>query len=842
MVSVNYLKYLLVFLFLEIGIQVAYTQDSISILLSRLEKSQPSEKVDLFNRLAFCYNDTNITKSIYYSQQAIEIANSVKDTSGLTEALYNIAYIQFIKGDNNEAFKNMTNAYNYFNISNNKIGIARSTDILGLFLLMDGSLEKSFAYHLKALMIFNELYDTTGIISATNNLGIVYRYLGNINKAITYHRLALELALKTNNKLLSTVYNSMGSYYSSQNEDDSALIFFRKVINIQPTTFQLKDRHCAALHNIGNIYRKKGNLDSAIFYFNRTLKESSIFGLSNITSSTLKNFGIIYDQKGNSKKAIEFFNKSMQIAKENNLKRIIAENYLLLSGIFLKQGDYKQALDFQQKYSILQDSIFSDDLNNKMAQFDVDFLLQQKEKDQAVLLKNIAEQKLQIEKSKYLNTALIIICSLLFLISLLIYRLFKLNKNSAFQLKELNEELEQRVEIRTQKLQQEIENHEITAIALVKERDRAEESDRLKTAFLANLSHEIRTPMNAILGFTDLLSSDISAESQDRFIAIIHRSGQHLLNIINDIIEISKIEAGHVVPNFSAVNLNEMVDNLFKTITTLQSGKRELEVRLIKPGEEKDNLYITDEVKLLQILNNLINNAFKFTESGYIEFGYEIKTNNEINFIVSDTGVGIEEKYQNVIFERFRQVEGNLSIIKGGSGLGLAISKAYVELLGGKIKVESEIGKGSVFSFTIPLVKSDKKPEIKKLFKQEPNYEEEKCILIVEDDILNCQLFEEILTLGKYQFEFAANGFDAVVRCRENKNIQLVLMDIKMPVMNGFEALTEIRKIRPELKVIAQTAYALPEDIEKIKKTGFDAYINKPIVKEELLALIKANL
>jgi PAS domain S-box-containing protein len=237
---------------------------------------------------------------------------------------------------------------------------------------------------------------------------------------------------------------------------------------------------------------------------------------------------------------------------------------------------------------------------------------------------------------------------------------------------------------------------------LVLAKNKAEESDRLKSAFLANLSHEIRTPMNAILGFTELLQDpEITFNDLESYVAIIHKSGYHLLDIINDIIEISKIETGQVLPRLTQVDLSNMMQDLLSTLL-ISVPKEKRELLQIDPESLKNNCSIeTDEVKLLQILNNLTVNAMKFTEKGYVKLGYRI-FESHIEFVVEDTGIGIDKKYHNHIFDRFYQVESEHRIKAGGSGLGLAISKAYVEMLGGEISVDSNPGKGSEFRFTIP--------------------------------------------------------------------------------------------------------------------------------------------
>lgn len=818
--------------------------DSITVLLSKLNNSKPHERTNILIQLAKCYQDSSFSKATYYSEQALESAKLMNDSIGLADIYYSLGFIQLLKGENNSASKNLTKAYNLYHLTKNKLGIARCSDNLASIFRYAGSFEKALEYHLNSLAVFDEFKDTSGIIGVKNNLGILYRNLKNNQKSISYYQAALKLALKSNNKLLSTVFNSIGSYYWYKQLNDSALYYYRKALNINPQSLLLKERHCAALNNIGNVYRSTGNLDSAIYYYEQSLLKSNQYDLKNLSAITLKNFGVIFNQLGKSNDALKYLERSILIAKKSNLKRIISDDYLLLSDIYSKQGDYRKAFEYHKHYSAIQDSIYNDEQANKITQIEVDFILQQKKMDNAILSKNIAEQNLKIQRTVSLLTILSLIIAFLIILSFTIYRLLKFTKKSAQDLRDMNNELEKRVLSRTLNLQSEIEEHRLTASALIKAKEKAEESDRLKSSFLANLSHEIRTPMNAIQGFTGLLlTPDLTSDKKENYISIIKKSGTQLLSIINDIIEISKIDAGQIRPQYSPVNIYEFIKDLFNIIVVTIPKEKDVELRATSSNIYPELIISTDEVKLLQVMNNLINNALKFTETGFVSFGYEVINEKEIKFFVQDTGVGIDEKHRQLIFERFRQVEGNLTITKGGSGLGLAISKAYIEMMDGTISLESELGKGSIFSFTIPLIKAEKFAT-----KTLPNNQPEKSIkgdheqiLIAEDDENVYLYFEAIMNKHNYKIIRATNGKEAVDICSKN-DIRLVLMDIKMPVMNGYEALKRIKQIKPHLKVIAQTSYALPEDRILIDEAGFDGYLSKPIVMEDLFHLIDTHL
>ena len=375
---------------------------------------------------------------------------------------------------------------------------------------------------------------------------------------------------------------------------------------------------------------------------------------------------------------------------------------------------------------------------------------------------------------------------------------------------------------------------------LKKAKEKAEESDRLKSSFLANLSHEIRTPMNAIIGFADLLEvEDLTPSQREHYIQIIRKSGDYLLAIINDIIEISQIDSGQVELKPTLANPQILLKELYNTLELTLPVKKDLAFTLDPVPDNIPKRILIDEVKLKQIMINLIGNAFKFTSEGEISFGCYMKDDSHLVFYVKDTGIGIEPENHKVIFERFRQIE-NRQFFNGGSGLGLAIVKAYTDMMDGTIEVVSNPGIGSLFTATLPLnlpeeQEKDTNTETEN-FKMETK---ERFILVAEDEDINWFLLDQILTPINYKLMRAVNGREAVDICRENDDIDLVLMDIKMPEMNGYEALQEIRRFKPELPIIAQTAYALPSDVERLKKS-FSDYITKPINRQLLLKKISA--
>ncbi len=389
------------------------------------------------------------------------------------------------------------------------------------------------------------------------------------------------------------------------------------------------------------------------------------------------------------------------------------------------------------------------------------------------------------------------------------------------------------------KIGEDITQQKQTEIDLKEALDKALQSDKLKTAFLANMSHEIRTPMNGILGFVNLLSDpSLSSSKVQEYSSIISKSSKRLLSTINDIIDISKIEAGemHILRN--EVSVNNMLDELLKFHKVEAEDKG---LKLISKPElgNHESVIITDCVKLHGILTNLIKNAIKYTKYGIITFGYTLK-NDFIEFFCDDTGIGIPENRIHAIFNRFEQADIEDVMVYEGSGLGLAISKAYTEILGGQICVESVQFKGSNFKFTIPfepVYEIIEKPKVELIEKENSNLSNLN-LLIVEDDEVSAEFLQTILESDFNNIYFAVNGIEAVQKCKDMAELDLILMDVKMPKMGGYEATREIREFNKDIIIIAQTAYAMQGDMEKALDAGCNEYITKPVNQKALNKLI----
>lgn len=544
-----------------------------------------------------------------------------------------------------------------------------------------------------------------------------------------------------------------------------------------------------------------------------------------------------------------------EIVKQN---KVLAENLVVIK-------QHQQEIDLQQKQKVLdrkEMAIRNEILDKQKAEIQSQ---QQKIDGQRNIL-TLQQKKIQVQNwFLMLSVAVVLLTlSLIFFIYRVLRNKQRANilleeKNLAIQLKNFeiekqNEEIEIQAKI-LDDTNKELEQHNLQLEEIVQERtneykkakEKAEESDNLKSAFLANMSHEIRTPLNAIVGFSEILSREVPEDSSvQQFIDIIKQSSQDLLVIINDIIDIAKIESEQLQVNIINCDIYSELEGVYSIYSELisKNDKYKNIQLLYTPDNRFANHFIikTDTGRIKQIFNNFLSNALKFTKTGTIQFGYKV-LESEVEFFVSDTGIGIPLNLQGAIFQRFRKINQDDEYFFSGTGLGLAISKSLVELLGGRIWFNSEPGVGTKFSFTIPLSEGEVSYERNNHHIHDSISFPGRTILLCEDDFNSRELMKIHLSSLEFNIIEAIDGEDAIAKFKANPNIDLVLLDIQMPRLDGYKTLIELRKIsNGKLPIIAQTAFAMTQDIEKIVESGFDDFISKPIIFDKLTEVLEKGL
>jgi len=485
-------------------------------------------------------------------------------------------------------------------------------------------------------------------------------------------------------------------------------------------------------------------------------------------------------------------------------------------------------LKYYVRYNEIKDSVKTYETRKKVAELEGLYNYEQKAKELSNKNAELKQQKIQ--KNVFISGSIFLLIAFI-----IIYYAYRKKKKAEKELQEHHNNLEKLVKQRTKELDLEISERKI-----------AEESDKLKTAFLSNMSHELRTPLNAIIAFSNFLKDPgLSDEKRNEYLNYISNAGDNLLQLIDDIIDCAKIESGQLSINKTACNITGILAELLRIFNELKGKKNKsnIEFRINPKCLEKNVIIETDPLRLKQILNNLLENSLKYTLKGYVEMGFE-DIDHSVQFYVKDTGIGIQKDKQQLIFERFLQVNSIKDRGFGGTGLGLSICKNLVNLLGGNIWVESELNKGSVFSFTIPYkdIRIESRPEKEESeispLKMDFDYKwNNKVILIVEDEDLNFKVLESALARTDATILRANDGLEAI-RMVKNQDLSLVLMDIQMPKMDGYLATKEIKKINSKLPVIAQTSYAMSGERERCIEAGCDEYLPKPLNLAELLSII----
>lgn len=779
----------------------------------------------------------NPGQMLQLSTRALKLLITAGDNAKLAKAYQLVGESYFYLNSTGNAIEALQKSVERYKASPDSVELARTYNIMGICYQRRGKYSESLEYLQRALAIKERLNDSASLAATLNNLGVNYRLVGQPEKALKYYLQCEAIYRKVGNlKNLSSIQNNIGLIFIDLEKYQDALVWFNEALT---TKLELRDTATLAItyDNLGQVHTKIGNYHKALEFF--TLSEKLYRALNDRHGIALglTQKASIQVITGNYKEAIQNVMKGQTIARADGDNKILKESYRILSDYYLRIGDLYKSRQMMAEYANMIEKTFTEKTTREIADLTIRYEAEQKERDNKLLQANLEIERINLKhstKNQLLYSLLSILLFTLLIGSLLtILRAKRKNqeiKRVNKQLSDLNSQLEQIVNNRT--------------IQLTNALRKAEESDRLKSAFLSNLSHEIRTPMNGILGFAKLLTDDnLSQEDRKHYLEIITRQGNNLIQIINDIISISKIEAGQMEFTYTSFNVNQLLSELFTMFSSESYSlkKEHVELKLVKSLSDRQAVIFTDPARLEQVFMNLLDNAFKFTDSGGIEFGYTLEKPNQIEFFVKDTGIGIPSEEQGRIFDRFYKHTPSAQVVKGGTGLGLSISQEIVRHLGGELKLESEVGRGSTFYFALPYASTGISPSEKRTSAKKLKWKG-KVILVVEDDLINYQYIEALLSKTGVQLIHVKNGEDAVEVCHIHDDISLVLMDIQLPFMNGLDAAKKIKDFRRHLPIVAQTANAFTTDRWQCLEAGCDAYIAKPIDPDELMSLISSKL
>jgi len=875
--SVHFFQFAIFLIIISICKNSFSQQNEINLLKQQLIRvKSDTNKIDLLNNLAYSYLESNLLdEGSKRSNEALRLAEKNNYELGRAKALENMGLyneyanqywmaIHYYKlsydiwqelEDNREMARQFNNigamyrtmasydtALNYFQKSLELLEIVKDSSILaqtysliGLVYNSKGNFEGSLEYLLESLNLYECTNDALGKGIAYCNIGMIYRRLQDYEKALEFQLMAIELDEKSGaQRPIIESYIQIGIIYEETAKYNKAIETYQKGLEIA-RKYNDKKKIAGCLNNIGVVYFDIKDFNKALEYYFQSLDIKKQIGDKHGITVTTINIAEAYfellktnemspqeSETGSiepSDKIIGLLEESVVLAEETRNYQDLSNTYNALISALSYFNMYDDAIYFQGKLIALNDSLFTIEKNSNLVNLQTEFAVQQKEQEIAFLIAlNVTQEtklkKQNLEKYFYMGGGI----ALLILVFGLLSRLNFIRRTR-------NE-----LKIKSQQIQH--------------EKKRAEKSHKIKEQFIANMSHEIRTPMNSLIGMTSILLKNKPLKSQEKYLNAITKSSENLLVVVNDILDFSSLETGQI--KFENV-LFKLEEELQKVEDILKYRAKEKRIKLECLIEEGlPEWIIGDPTRLSQILLNLAGNAIKFTEKGSVTGIARLKEKKgdsvEIEYEVIDTGIGIPADRLESIFESFTQAYSNTDRQYGGTGLGLTISKQLVELQNGSISVESKFGEGSVFKFCLPYkIGQAIKTEKEKVTEcDEALYGVN--VLIVEDNEFNVVVAsDELKSLIKnVTIDVAGNGKIAVEKISAN-NYDLILMDIEMPEMNGYEATRTIRKMDYKnnmVPIIAMTANTMKEEVDKCFEAGMNEYIAKPFNPDDLAAKI----
>ncbi len=765
-------------------------------------------RIETLIALASIVSDSDYHQSKIIAQQAIQECINEHQRSLQAKVYYEIALIDDKASNLDSAIHYYNLAIAYYNPQTEKKAIAKALNQKGIVFESKGQYAKSYEAYISSLRLYDELDDDQGICSEYLNIGLIHHYRKEFLRADRYFMQALVLARKHGyiNEEASAL-NNLGMNSKEQKKYKAAYMYFKQVLDIDMKGGD-EANIAYSLNNMGTINADMGRYAEALDYYNRSahLKEKlkDHIGLAN----TFNNIGFLFYKLNRPREAEAKMLEAKALCLKYGFQNVLVETYRILYELKYAGKDYKEALHYFQSYESIKDSLITSESN--LAIHDLENQYKLDKVNDALSLKEA-----EISNAALLRGLFLVVIVMLLGVSL--YFFYNVRRTRKL-FKALNEKHED----------------------LVQAKLHVEKATNAKTQFLSIMSHEMRTPLNAIIGIANLLEQEKLPDSQLENIAVMKSSSQNLLHLINELLDLSKLEAGRTKMASEPLSLHRMSETVRSMFAVLASQKGlnytvEYDTRI-------PDLVVGDELKLTQSITNLVGNAMRFTEKGTINMRIQLIELSDqvatIYFEVTDTGIGIPKELQQTIFESFSQASIEINKKYGGTGLGLSISKKLVALMGGELQVQSQVGEGSTFSFKLSLpvhrgavAKSIAEPiNTDKIFAG-------KAVLVADDNAVNVFVLKQFLQKWGATIGVAENGEEAL-KMLEEQPYDIVLMDIQMPVKDGIEATREIRaSAKPwrNIPIIALTASHEDEISEKIKAIGMNSHIIKPFMPNDLM-------
>ena len=767
---------------------------------------------------------------------------------GVSLADYQYAVLERQRGNYSEAIKHIDNYLNFQQTKNEPKATANGLYQKALILDNLGDFGKSLKIYYDILKIYEKQGDDYGYAFTLNAIGEIEKKTGKIPEAMKSYEEALAIfeKLEAKSDIANGVFN-LGDAHMQLGEYDKALTYFNRALKLDE---EINSDWGKAFdyEAIGKVYGRQKKYAQSLEYHQKALELRQKLGQLYELSMSHTQIGKAYLGLENYKEAENNILKAIEVSKQIGAAPQLQDNYGLLSQIYENTGDYPEALAFKNRFVTIKDSLFNEAKSKQIEELQVRFDTEKKQDAIAALQKDAQINDLKLNQQKTLRNVVIGIA--LAILALLGYAFYRYRHNQRVKL--ANEE-KQRAIIEERK-RTEIEKQRVSELQKI---------DKLKDEFLANTSHELRTPLVGIIGLTESLKDGVAGKlpkSAFENLDIIANSGKRLSHLVNDILDFSKLKNKDLELSLGPVDVHAISSIVLRLSTPLVSDKK---LRLINSISKEAPLVEADENRLQQILYNLVGNAIKFTHKGYITLTTENK--GDLLFIsIADTGIGIPEDKLEVIFNSFEQADGSTQREYGGTGLGLSVTKQLVELHGGTISATSEKGKGSIFSFSLPISKkqrADLKKEdyvpkdlVTNVIENNVSYIPEKMekkindeaprILIVDDEPVNRRVLENHLTVAGYEVTEVSTGKGALDSIEQGPLFDLVLLDIMMPEISGYEVCEKIREkhATSELPIILLTAKNTVGDLVMGFNSGANDYLTKPFSKNELLSRIKTHL